>query len=105
VLGLIEGRADFVSSVAKLGAGYLGGRLEHRKVPAASAYLVTAIATSSFALATSWFHVLLGRSVAWLGRGFRSPLRDTLSQGSSLVCCSSPSVSTAVRGQAKRSGR
>lgn len=77
-LGVIEGFADFASSGAKLWGGYLGGRLGHRKVPAASAYFVTAVATSSFAAATIWLHVLAGRTVAWLGRGFRGPLRDTL---------------------------
>lgn len=77
-LGVIEGLADFASSAAKLWAGYLGGRLRRRRGPAATAYFVTALATGSFALATSWLHVLLGRTVAWLGRGFRGPLRDTL---------------------------
>lgn len=77
-LGVIEGLADFGASAAKLWAGYLGGRLEHRKMPAAIAYFVTAVATSSFALAATWLHVLAGRTVAWLGRGFRGPLRDAL---------------------------
>ncbi|MDR7521735.1 MAG: hypothetical protein QN168_04640 [Armatimonadota bacterium] len=50
----------------------IGGRLERRKGPAATACLVTAVATSAFALATAWWHVLVGRSVAWFGREFRS---------------------------------
>ncbi len=77
-LGLIEGLADFGSSGTKLWAGYIGARLERRKLPAASAYFVTALATSAFALATNWLHILVARTVAWLGRGFRGPLRDTL---------------------------
>ncbi|MDR5682873.1 MAG: MFS transporter [Armatimonadota bacterium] len=77
-LGLVEGVADFASSAAKLWAGHLGGRLARRKVPAAGAYFLTAVATASIGLAAHWLHVLLGRTAAWLGRGFRGPLRDTL---------------------------
>ena len=77
-LGLIEGIADFFSSTAKLGAGYLGGRIQHKKWAATGGYLVTALSKASFALATAWPHVLIGRIAGWLGRGFRSPLRDTL---------------------------
>src|SRR3979409_2555047 len=33
---------------------------------------------ASFALATQWWHVLLGRVVGWIGRGARSPVRNVL---------------------------
>ena len=33
---------------------------------------------ASFALATQWWHVLLGRVGAWIGRGARSPVRKVL---------------------------
>lgn len=77
-LGAIEGLADFFSSAAKLYAGYIGGRLRHKKWATSGGYAVTALATGTLALATAWPHVLLARVAAWLGRGFRSPLRDTL---------------------------
>lgn len=33
---------------------------------------------ASFALATAWWHVLLGRALGWLGRGARTPVRNVL---------------------------
>ena len=78
VLGLIEGLSDAAASFAKLGSGLYSDRLARRKPLAVVGYFVTASAMASFALATSWWHVLLGRVVGWLGRGVRSPVRSTL---------------------------
>ena len=77
-LGAIEGIADGLSSFAKLSAGYYTDRLKRRKPLAAFGYAVTALATASFAFATHAYHVLMGRAVAWLGRGVRSPGRKAL---------------------------
>src|SRR5712692_4865226 len=77
-LGIIEGTADGLSSFAKLAAGYFTYRLRHRKPLAVFGYAFTALATASFAFATHAFHVLAGRSAAWLGRGVRSPARKAL---------------------------
>lgn len=81
-LGLIEGVADGLSSFAKLGSGYYTDRLQRRKPIAVVGYLVTALGTASFGLATSAWHVLLARSAAWLGRGVRTPVRKALLAGS-----------------------
>lgn len=78
VLGLIEGAADAVSSFVKLGAGYWGDRLGHRKAIATGGYALTGMAFGLFALAMSWPLVLVGRVVGWLGRGIRGPLRDAI---------------------------
>jgi len=78
VLGLIEGSADLLSSVAKLWAGAIGDRLRQRRYWCSAGYLVTTLSKVSFALATAWWHILIGRVLAWFGRGFRSPLRDAL---------------------------
>lgn len=78
VLGLIEGVADAAASFAKLGAGLYSDRLRRRKPLAVVGYLVTACGMASFALATQWWHVLLGRVAGWLGRGARSPVRNVL---------------------------
>jgi len=78
VLGLIEGSADLLSSAAKLWAGSIGDRLSQRRLWCSAGYLVTTLSKVSFALATSWWHILIGRTTAWVGRGFRSPLRDAL---------------------------
>jgi MFS family permease len=78
VLGVIEGVADGVSSFAKLGAGYASDKTGIRKPIAVIGYVLTALATAAIGLATLWFHVLLGRGLAWLGRGGRSPVRDAI---------------------------
>jgi MFS family permease len=77
-LGAIEGIADGLSSFTKLAAGHYTDRLKRRKPLAIFGYAVTALATASFALATSAYQVLIGRSLAWLGRGVRSPAKKAL---------------------------
>jgi MFS family permease len=77
-LGLIEGLADGASSVAKLVSGLYADRLRRRKPLAVFGYLMTAFGMASFALATDWWHVLLGRLGAWVGRGARTPVRNVL---------------------------
>src|SRR5580692_7272128 len=81
-LGLIEGVSDGLSSFAKMFSGYYTDRLQRRKPIAVIGYLVTALGTASFGLATSAWHVLLARSLAWLGRGVRTPVRKALLAGS-----------------------
>jgi len=78
VLGTIEGIADGISSFVKLGAGWYSDRIGKRKGIAILGYTLTGLAKASFALATSWIHILIGRSVGWFGRGIRSPVRDAL---------------------------
>jgi MFS family permease len=78
VLGLIEGLADGLSSFAKLFSGLYSDRLRKRKPLAVIGYFVTASGMASFALATQWWHVLLGRAGGWLGRGMRTPVRNVL---------------------------
>jgi MFS family permease len=77
-LGVIEGVADFLVSLSKLGGGYAGHRLRRKQPVAAGAYLVTALATSAIGLVTAVPLVLAMRSIAWIARGFRGPLRDYL---------------------------
>lgn len=77
-LGVIEGIADGLSSFAKLAAGHYTDSLKRRKPLAVFGYAVTAVATASFAFATNAYQVLIGRSLAWLGRGVRSPAKKAL---------------------------
>jgi MFS family permease len=77
-LGLIEGIADGLSSFTKLAAGHYTDNLKRRKPLAVFGYAVTAVATASFAFATNAYQVLIGRSLAWLGRGVRSPAKKAL---------------------------
>jgi MFS family permease len=80
-LGVIEGVADGLSSTAKLASGFATDRLARRKPVAVCGYLVTALGTAAFGLATSAWHVLVARSAAWLGRGVRTPIRKSLLAG------------------------
>jgi MFS family permease len=77
-LGVIEGVADGLSSFAKMASGFYTDKLQRRKPIAVVGYLVTALGTASFGLATAAWHILISRSLAWLGRGVRTPVRKAL---------------------------
>ncbi|MBI4444298.1 MAG: MFS transporter [Acidobacteria bacterium] len=77
-LGVIEGVSDGLSSLAKMGSGYCTDKLQRRKPIAVAGYLLTSLGTASFGLATSAWHVLAARAVAWFGRGVRTPVRKAL---------------------------
>ena len=77
-LGIIEGVSDGLSSFAKLGSGFYTDRLRRRKPIAFCGYVVTALATGAFSVATTAWHVLIARAAAWLGRGVRTPVRKAL---------------------------
>jgi hypothetical protein len=70
VLGTIEGVADGLSSAAKLYGGWWTDRLQRRKLLCAFGYGMMAIATAVIAAATVW---PLGRGLAWIARGIRTP--------------------------------
>ena len=80
-VGLIEGVSDGLSSFAKMASGYYTDKLRRRKPVLVVGYLVTALGTASFGLATAAWHVLLARACAWLGRGVRTPVRKALLAG------------------------
>jgi MFS family permease len=80
-LGIIEGVSDGLSSFAKMGSGYYTDKLRRRKPIAVAGYLVTALGTASFGLASAAWHVLIARACAWLGRGVRTPVRKALLAG------------------------
>ena len=77
-LGLIEGVADGVSTLFQIWAGWYSDRIGKRKGLAVLGYLITAFSKATFALAGSWWHVLFGRTVGWIGWSIRSPVRDAL---------------------------
>jgi MFS family permease len=77
-LGVIEGVADGLASFAKMASGFYTDKLPRRKPIAVAGYIVTALGTASFGLATAAWQVLAGRSLAWLGRGVRTPVRKAL---------------------------
>lgn len=75
-LGLVEGVADFLVSLSKLGGGVVGHHVRRKQPWAALGYLVTTVGTTGLGLVQSTGALVTLRSLAWTGRGFRSPLRD-----------------------------
>src|SRR5436190_23561090 len=61
-LGLIEGLSDGLSTFAKLWSGYYTDKLQRRKKIAVIGYVVTALGTASFGLASAAWHVLIARA-------------------------------------------
>ncbi len=77
-LGTIEGFADGFSVAAKLYGGWLADRLRRRKPLCAGGYGFMAVSPIVIAAATSWHLVLVGRVLAWISRGVRTPARKAL---------------------------
>jgi len=77
-LGIIEGVADGVSTIFEIWSGWYSDRIGKRKGLAAIGYFITAVSKASFALATNWWQVLIGRTAGWIGWSVRSPVRDAL---------------------------
>lgn len=77
-LGVIEGIADFLVSLSKLAGGVVGHHVERKRPWTALGYLVTTLATGAIALVEGLATLVSLRSAAWIGRGFRGPLRDSM---------------------------
>jgi len=78
VLGFIEGTSDATSSFIKLWAGYHSDKIGHRKGWAVIGYALTAVSMAVIAFAFAWPIILFARTIGWLGRGIRGPLRDAM---------------------------
>jgi MFS family permease len=77
-LGAMEGLADLAFSLSKLAGGWVGHHVHRKRSWATGGYLVTALATAGMGLARTVPGLAALRTTAWVGRGFRSPLRDFL---------------------------
>jgi len=77
-LGLIEGLSDFSSSFVKMYSGWLSDKIGKRKPLGTLGYIMTGILIPTFAIATSWIHILISRTLGWIGRGIREAPRDAL---------------------------
>lgn len=75
-LGVMEGLADLLFSLSKLAGGYVGHHVEKKRPWGTLGYLLTAIGSTAIALVHSTGALIALRASAWVGRGFRSPLRD-----------------------------
>ena len=77
-LGIIEGLSDGASSFVKLFSGYFADKLGRRRDFALGGSVATAVFPAIIAVAGSWYLVLAGRLVGWIGKGIRSPSRDAI---------------------------
>jgi MFS family permease len=77
-LGVVEGIADAAAGLAKLAGGLAGQRIARKKPWTAAGYAVTAVCTSALGFVATVSGFVALRSLAWVGRGFRGPLRDFL---------------------------
>ena len=81
-LGLIEGISDAGATAAKVAGGRAADGSGSLKRLAAGGYALTALAIPALAIARGVPAILCLRLAGWVGRGFRSPIRDTLLVGS-----------------------
>ena len=77
-LGLIEGVADALAGVARLGGGALADDPDRRVRSAVGGYTATAVLSAGIGAATSVVQVALLRAGAWTARGLRVPARNAL---------------------------
>lgn len=77
-LGAIEGVADALAGVARLGGGALADDPNRRRATAVGGYTSTAILSSLIGAATAIWQVGVLRTGAWVARGLRVPSRNAL---------------------------
>lgn len=77
-LGVIEGIAECVASLAKLYSGYLSDRLHRRKPLVVSGYVIANAVKPLLAVAGAWWQVLVIRFVDRSAKGVRGTARDVM---------------------------
>lgn len=78
VLGVIEGIADGLAGLARLGGGALADDPDRRRATAIGGYSSVAVLSGLIGAATSIWQVVVLRSAAWTARGLRVPARNAL---------------------------
>jgi len=78
VLGVIEGIADGLAGLARLGGGALADDPSRRRATAVGGYTSVAILSGLIGAATSLWQVAVLRTGAWTARGLRVPSRNAL---------------------------
>ena len=77
-LGIIEGVAESVASIAKLFSGYLADRVSRRKPLVVGGYVVANAVKPMLALVSSWWQVLGVRFADRFAKGIRGTARDVM---------------------------
>ena len=81
-VGLIEGIGDGSSALVKLGSGWYSDRIGWRKKLAVGGYGTTVFGLGLLVAVSSWPQIIVARSLAWMGRGLRQPIRSAMLAGS-----------------------
>lgn len=77
-LGIIEGVAESVASIAKLFSGYLADRVSRRKPLVLGGYVVANAVKPLLALVSSWWQILGIRFADRFAKGIRGTARDVM---------------------------
>lgn len=91
MLGVIEGAAETVASLLKVGSGWWSDRVRRRKPLVVAGYVLASLVRPLVAIAQSATHVLAIRLIDRIGKGIRTSPRDALI---------ADSVDPSVRGRA-----
>lgn len=81
-VGLIEGIGDGLSAFVKLWSGWYSDRVGWRKRLAVGGYGTTVFGLGLLVAVSSWPQIIVARSLAWMGRGLRQPIRSAMLAGS-----------------------
>ena len=95
-LGWLEGIAELIAALLKLGSGRISDRWKRRKPLIALGYGISALARPFYALAMIPLHAVLIRAGDRVGKGLRGPARDAMV---------ADAVPAADRGNAQLQGR
>ena len=85
-LGAIEGVADLLANVVKIAVGWYSDRIGHRKTFVVAGYGLTGSAFALCAFAVGWPLVMVAKSLAWIGKGIRGPLRNAILAEQQVTC-------------------
>ena len=77
-LGWLEGIAELIAALLKLGSGRISDRWKRRKPLIALGYGISALARPFYALAMIPLHAVLIRAGDRVGKGLRGPARDAM---------------------------
>src|SRR6266542_2338872 len=77
-LGVVEGAAEAVNSIVKIGAGRMADRAPKKRPLVLFGYSVSSIARPFIAITTTWLQVFVVRILDRVGKGVRGAPRDAM---------------------------
>jgi MFS family permease len=84
IVGTIEGIAESTTSFLKLASGTISDRMGKRKSLVVIGYSISNVVKPLMGFSSSWAHVLGLRSADRVGKGLRTPPRDTIISDSAM---------------------